>query len=121
MISLADYQRFWAEQTKQEEKERVSLLEFLRGRAREAARILIEEFKAQKVYLVGSTASGAFFHKRSDVDLAVGGLAPKKYFSALAKIYDVFGGKSQVDLIPLEDAIPEMRKKIEEKGELLYG
>ena len=97
------------------------MLEFLRRSAREAAKILAEEFGAKKVYLIGSVASGAFFHKRSDVDLAVEGLPSRKYFSALAKIRQLFSGKSQVDLIPLEDAAPEIREKAGEKGELLYG
>ena len=119
MGSLIDYQRFWREQSQREEEERMSLLELLRRRAKEAAGILVKEFKAKKVYLIGSTAGGAFFHKHSDVDLAVMGLAPPKYFSALAKMRNLFAGKSEVDLIPLEDATPEMRAKIEKQGELL--
>lgn len=121
MADLSEYQKFWREQSKREEEKKSSLLEFLRHGAKEAAKILAKEYQAGKVYLIGSTASGALFHEHSDVDLVVKGLPPQKYFSALAKIQKIFSGKSRVDLIPLEDATPAMAKKVESEGELLYG
>ena len=121
MTGLLNYKKHWAKRFEDEKKRERSLLEWLRRSASDAAKILVEQFKAKKVYLYGSVADGDHFHKHSDVDLAVEGLPSKKYISALTKIYDIFQGKSRVDLLPLEDIAPKVRKKIEKEGKLLYG
>ena len=56
--------------------------------ARKAARLLKEEFGAQRVVLFGSLVreGGRFFDERSDIDLAVWGLAPERFFDAWAAV-----------------------------------
>jgi len=115
-----DYRKLWRLRFQQMEEEKKMGLQDLRKKAVAAARILADQFHAKRVYLFGSVQTQAFFHDWSDVDLAVEGLLPGKYFSALAKLMGFFGGK-RVDLLPLEDAPPEVEKQIREKGELLYG
>ncbi|MBI1930405.1 nucleotidyltransferase domain-containing protein [Candidatus Poribacteria bacterium] len=83
----------------------------------ECAKLLVEKFGAQKVYLFGSLVDGRF-HLRSDIDLAVEGLEPRLYFKALSKVYDLSGG-FEVDLVPLEDC--KFRETVLREGKLLYA
>ncbi|OGC07024.1 hypothetical protein A3H38_03880 [candidate division WOR-1 bacterium RIFCSPLOWO2_02_FULL_46_20] len=115
-----DYRKLWAARFAKEAEDKQTALETLRKAASQAAQILADQFQAKKIYLFGSVKTPAFFHEASDVDLAVEGIAPKKYFPALAKIMGLFGGR-RVDLVPLEDAPPLIEKKIKETGEVLYG
>ena len=48
--------------------------------------VLKERFGASKVYLFGSVAGHSPWHSRSDIDLAVEGLAPEKYVPALSAL-----------------------------------
>jgi predicted nucleotidyltransferase len=50
--------------------------------ARRAAEILRAEFGVQRVILFGSLATGSWFHRRSDIDLAVEGLDATDYWRA---------------------------------------
>jgi predicted nucleotidyltransferase len=85
--------------------------------AMECAKLLVEKFGAQRVYLFGSLAEG-YFHLRSDIDLAIEGLEPRLYFKALSKVDDVSGG-FEVDLVPLEDC--KFRETVLREGKLLYA
>jgi predicted nucleotidyltransferase len=70
-----------------------------------------------KVVLFGSTTIPSRFHEGSDIDLAVWGLAPEKYFALLSDL----DRRSEyfIDLIPAEDARSSIQKKIE-TGEVLF-
>ena len=85
--------------------------------AMKCAKLLVENFGAQSVYLFGSLVDGRF-HLRSDIDLAVEGLEPRLYFKALSKVYNVSGG-FEVDLVPLEDCT--FRETVLQEGKLLYA
>ena len=78
--------------------------------------VLVSEFGVRRVILFGSLARG-LAHNDTDIDLAVEGLAPKRYFEALARCADVAG--RNVDLVPMEEAIPELLRIIRTKGEVL--
>lgn len=119
-MELADYQKLWAKRFEQMDEEKKAILQSLRASALAAARILVDQFQAKKVFLFGSVQTPTFFHEQSDIDLAVEGLPARKYFSALAKLIDLFGGR-RIDLLPLEDMPKTIEKQIREKGELLYG
>jgi len=80
--------------------------------------LLVGEFGVRQVILFGSVARGRA-HSDTDVDLAVEGLAPERYFEALARCSDVAG--RNVDLVPMEEAIPELLRIIRTKGEVLYA
>jgi len=43
----------------------------------------------------------------SDIDMAVSGLPPKTYFSAISRVSDLLG--RPVDLVDLDDATPRVR------------
>lgn len=102
-------------------RERVLLserTERARAAAKLAARALADEFGATDVWLFGSLAWGAA-HDRSDVDLAVRGIAPGRYFPALARACEIVGGP--VDLVTLESCADGLRRRVEREGVRLDG
>lgn len=108
-----------------ERRRRVAEMESLhaeigRSTARRCARILVEQYGAQRVWLFGSLARQSFVHSRSDIDLAVEGLSPEDYFRALATIWKQLPPGFELDLVPLEDARPGLVDLVKQEGELLY-
>lgn len=91
-----------------------------RQQAQEAAevcaRVLKEQFGVREVYLFGSLAGQSPWHSRSDIDLAVEGLAPSQYVSALSALWPLLPEGVELDLITLENAPPELMARI--KGEV---
>ena len=97
---------------------RVEVAEKRKEQALEAAeaciRLLKERFGARRVILFGSIAGQGIWHERSDIDLAVEGLAPTEFFPAYSACRDLLprGLDLELDLVALEDAYPEMRARI---------
>jgi predicted nucleotidyltransferase len=75
-------------------------------------RLLKERFGARRVILFGSMAGQGAWHERSDIDLAVEGLAAAEFFPAYSACRDLLPRGLELDLVPLEDAYPEMRARI---------
>lgn len=83
--------------------------------ARRAASVLKEKFAAERVIVFGSLAHGAWFHPRSDIDLAVAGIAPEAFWRAWCALDQVSEG-FEINLVALEGAPEELREEIEAKG-----
>lgn len=75
-------------------------------------RLLKERFGARRVILFGSLVGQGPWHEQSDIDLAVEGLAPEEFFPAYSACRDLLPRGLELDLVPLEDAYPEMRARI---------
>lgn len=75
-------------------------------------RLLKERFGARRVILFGSLAGQGAWHGRSDIDLAVEGLAEGDFFPAYSACRDLLPRGLELDLVPLERAYPEMRARI---------
>ncbi|MEO0248161.1 MAG: nucleotidyltransferase domain-containing protein [candidate division WOR-3 bacterium] len=103
----------------EEERHRQTRLAQARQAAWECAHRLYETYGVQRVYLIGSVARGTFFHERSDIDLVVEGLPPQRYFQALADLWRRLPPGMELDLIPLEDAHPELRALVLQEGVVL--
>jgi len=86
--------------------------------ARQAAILLKEQFGATQVVVFGSTVHGHWFTATSDIDLAVSGLAPEDYFTAVARLQDL-SPEFQVDLVALERCKAALRESITREGVLL--
>ncbi len=99
-------------------------LEKRRQEARDAAnrmaRILVEEFAARRVFLVGSLLNAESFGKHSDIDLVVEGLKPSGHFKALDRIWRELPKGMEVDLIPFEDAHESLQELTLKEGLLLH-
>lgn len=83
--------------------------------ARAAADLLRRRYGATRVRLFGSVLHPERFHERSDVDLAVEGLAPQDYLSAWASLNGP-GGEFEIDLITPDMCRPAIWKSAEREG-----
>ena len=79
--------------------------------------LLQQDFQAQEVILFGSLLHRERFHLSSDIDLAVRGLDPLEYFTAVAKLQDLSPFK--IDLVRLERCKPSLAAMIAMEGQLL--
>jgi len=67
---------------------------------------LLRRFGATEVFVFGSAVKGGL-RPGSDVDLAVRGLPPSVYFSAISQATELVG--RPVDLVDLDDPTPGVR------------
>lgn len=84
-----------------------------RSEAAAAARVLRGRFGATRVVLFGSLARGVPTED-FDIDLAVEGVEPARFFTASAAANHCV--TRELDVIPIEDAPPLLRQRIEEDG-----
>jgi predicted nucleotidyltransferase len=75
------------------------------GRLRAAAALLFD-MGASEIFVFGSAARNEL-RPESDVDIAVRGLPPARFFAAASKAADVLG--RPVDLMDLDDPNPTVR------------
>ncbi len=102
---------------RQAAEEAAARAERARRAATAAAERLARELAVRRVILFGSLARGAF-GERSDIDLAVEGLAPGKLVEAL-----VTAGRDcefAVDVVPLDHAPPYIRQAVISEGIALW-
>jgi predicted nucleotidyltransferase len=71
-----------------------------------AAARLLRSMGAVQVFVFGSATTGKL-RPDSDIDIAVSGLPPAAYFSAVSKTSDLVG--RPVDLVDLDDDTPLVR------------
>jgi predicted nucleotidyltransferase len=110
---LAPYVEAWRRRRVEEEEADRRRREEAWDEARKAARLLVDEFGVRRVVAFGSLASGRF-RRGSDVDLAVEGLPPERFFRADARL--AWELSVPIDLKLLADCPPLLRKRIEEEG-----
>ena len=63
----------------------------------------LKTFGATDVYLFGSIAKGTF-REDSDIDLAVSGIPPEKFFEAMGQAEDILN--REIDLVDLDEKNP---------------
>lgn len=100
------------EQARQEREQRTQRAWIL---AQRAAALLKGRFGARRVILFGSLARPDFFHRRSDVDLAVEGIKSQDFWRAWSAL-DALDHDFEIDLVDVGRASPLLRGQIEEKG-----
>jgi len=83
--------------------------------AQQAAALLKEQFDARHVVLFRSLARRDFFHRRSDVDLAVEGIKSQDFWRAWS-VLDTLGCEFEIDLVDVETASSALRLQIEREG-----
>ena len=118
MDDYRSYIKAWQKRLRQEREALDQAAQQAREQAQVCAKALVEEYGAERVYLIGSLARGSGFHSRSDIDLVVAGIAPERYFAVLADIAERAG--RDVDLILLESATPALLEYVANEGVLLY-
>lgn len=85
---------------------------------RKAVSILREKFNVKKIVLFGSVAKPKLFHSRSDVDIAVWGLAGRDYFRAVGMLQSI-DSEISIDLIDFDLASSHMQDVIHREGKPL--
>ena len=88
--------------------------------AKQATKILKNDYYVSKVYLIGSLSKG-IVHDKSDIDIVVERLTPNLYIKALTQIYDILPTGVELNLIPFEDAFESLKNKTIKEGVKLYG
>lgn len=116
-VEVAEYRKFWRERAARGAARRRELASQARAEAIRAAEVLVRDFGARRVYLFGSLLQEGRFHERSDVDLAVEGIAPERFFKTWAAVgADV---RVPIELVDIDEVGETMRELILEHGELL--
>ena len=83
--------------------------------AQEAAKLLKNEFGAEKVFVFGSLLHESSFTQWSDIDLSALGIDAKRFYAAVAAVIDL-SPSIKIDLIDLESCRPSLRKIILREG-----
>ena len=83
--------------------------------ARQAAKRLREQFAARRVILFGSAVRQPWFTPWSDVDLAVWGLPPERFYAAVASVTGL-SDEIRIDLVDPEQCSLALRTTIEREG-----
>ncbi len=83
--------------------------------ARQAARVLRERFSATRVVVFGSLAHNLWYSERSDIDIAVWGVAPENYLAAFGAVENATSG-FEVNLVDPNDCFPSIRESIDREG-----
>ena len=86
--------------------------------ANKIAASLYQDFFVQHVYLIGSLLDFDWFHKSSDIDIAVEGLNPTLYFKAFIEVEKITKG-IPFHLIDMNTIPVTFKTKIVSKGKLL--
>ncbi len=83
--------------------------------ARAAAQQLRKEFGAHRVVLFGSAVARSLFTRWSDVDLAVWGVPPDRFYAAVAAVTSL-QADIPVDLVDAAQGSEDLKKVIEREG-----
>lgn len=113
------YVAAWKKRLAEEEIRRQERLAQARRDAEAMARVLAEEFKARRVWLFGSVATGDLFWAGSDIDLAAEGLDPERWVERERRLEEVT--QFPFDVVEMEDATPSLRERVYREGVILHG
>lgn len=83
--------------------------------AREAAKLLKDEYDAERVVVFGSLTQADRFSARSDVDLAAWGLTAANWLRAGAAVRDL-SSEVELNLVDVTCCSPEVLAVIEQEG-----
>jgi predicted nucleotidyltransferase len=112
---IANYRAHALRRRQQEQPEIERRREQAWQAAREAARLLKEEFNATRVVVFGSLARGSGFTQWSDVDVAAWGLAQEDTFRAIGATMDL-ETEVPVNLVDVNTVRPSLLSAIEREG-----
>lgn len=112
------YQKFYKEQEKKKKEKLKQRYYQAWSIVRKAAKILYQEYKAQKVVVFGSLKNIEHFSEWSDIDIAVWGIKPELYYKAVAGIISL-SPTFKIDVVDPDDCQESLKEAIEEEGIVL--
>ncbi len=83
--------------------------------AHQAAKLLKQDFQAEKVMAFGSLLQPDRFNQRSDVDMAAWGLTPKNWLMAVDAVYNL-SEDIDLHLVHVPTCSPQLLHVIEKEG-----
>jgi predicted nucleotidyltransferase len=83
------------------------------------AKLLTEQFGATQIIVFGSLMQEDCFDSESDIDMAVKGIPPEDYFTAMAAVNQI--SRHWVDLKPIEVIDPHFWQKVLKTGRIIYA
>lgn len=83
--------------------------------ARQAAKLLRDEYGARKVVVFGSLAHEDWFTPWSDIDLAAWGIPPERFYGAVAAVTGL-SPTFQVDLVDSDACLSSLSAMVEREG-----
>ncbi|MCB0154340.1 MAG: nucleotidyltransferase domain-containing protein [Anaerolineae bacterium] len=107
----------WKERQAERQRQSQVLAQQARHSLPQIVQVLRETYAVERIILFGSLVKGQFT-LTSDIDLAVAGLAPAKFFEAYAHVNRLT--QFRIDLKPLESLTPHFYRRVLEQGEILY-
>lgn len=113
--ALTSYRGTLRQRSKAAGQEQVRRRKQARAAARRAAARLKRDYGATRVMLFGSLAREGRLGPRSDIDLAVWGVAPASYYEAVARVQDVVI-PFRADLIRMERSPASLRDHVQQEG-----
>jgi len=111
------YTTYWLQKIADQKAANRILAAKARSDIEKITHVLVNNFNAQKIILFGSLVKGKF-SDRSDIDLAVAGIAKRDFFAALGEVNQLT--QFWVDLKPLEDLEPHFLHRVLTTGEIIY-
>jgi uncharacterized protein len=114
--TIEKYRKAWDERAEEAKRRNESRRHEALQCAQKLAGMLVDRFGAKKVELFGSVLHKDRFNKDSDIDIAVEGIGPEKYFSAVAECQTA---DFPVDLVDVATATRLMKERIA-RGTILY-
>lgn len=83
--------------------------------ARKAAKVLREQYHAERVAVFGSLLHESRFTEWSDVDIAAWGIVPDQTFRAIGTVMDL-DPSFEINLVDVNTCSPSLLKAIEEEA-----
>ncbi|OQW89598.1 MAG: DNA polymerase subunit beta [Thiotrichaceae bacterium IS1] len=117
MTEFQEYVAYWQRKIQQQQESNQRLAKQVRTELSPIVNMLVQQFGATQIILFGSLAKGTFAED-SDIDLAVAGIPPHRFFAALGAVNHL--SCVWIDLKPLEDLEPYFRQCVLATGEYLY-
>jgi len=102
----------------EEEKEKQIKYKKALNDAKEIAGILKERFGATEVRCFGSLTDEARFSSLSDIDIAVKGVPPEKFYTAYAEITKKIS-EFKIDLVDMDDCKESIKTEIMNNGVMI--
>jgi len=117
-MDIEAYRQAWTARAAAEAEANARRAEAARARLPELVRVLVEDFGATGVALIGSLTRNELT-RHSDIDLVAAGIPPALFFKAGAALDRA--ADTHVDLVPWETATPDMRAVVASEGQVLHG
>ncbi len=116
----SDTRRFFAEKARRRAERLAVDLARTQQEAAQIIEFIIERYNPRRVYQWGSLVHTGRFNERSDIDIAIEGLAHPFDLHRIIDYAETISSRS-LDIVPMEEIAPEYAESIRSRGRLVYA